>query len=175
MIPGELVRNVAVNITHHRADDPSDGVTTAHPIGTKGVTTDDAPVDLAEQVAAVVDARLAERLATSSRIREATRTARARRAAARSAGVDARNARKIARLQNGENPVTGEQHIPLRDPETGALNFKVSIDVHLAGRALPLVIDCRDWTAALAWLRSAEFKRMRDGVDFVTITNREGP
>lgn len=79
---------------------------------------------------------------------------------------------------NPEDPMSQNDqpaHVPLRDPETGALNFKVHVDVHHPDHLLPLSVDCRDWQAALTWLRSAEFKRMRDQVEFVTITNRERP
>lgn len=63
--------------------------------------------------------------------------------------------------------------VPVRDPQTGELNFKVQIVVHLAGRALPLWVDARDWKAAAAYLRGAEFRRIADRVESVTIANRE--
>lgn len=61
---------------------------------------------------------------------------------------------------------------PLRDPETGALNFAVSIDVHLLDQLMPVVVDCRNWKAARAYLASAEFRRLGNRVDFVTMHNR---
>jgi hypothetical protein len=80
--------------------------------------------------------------------------------------------------QKAQDPMAqGDQppQVPHRDPKTGELNFKIGLDIHLAGQALPMEVDCRDWQATLNWLRSVEFKRMRDQVEFVTLKNREVP
>lgn len=60
-----------------------------------------------------------------------------------------------------------------RDPETGELVNKISINIHHAATMLPSFVWCRDWNAARKFLASAEFKAIADDVSFVTITNRE--
>lgn len=59
-----------------------------------------------------------------------------------------------------------------RDPVTGELLNKISIDVHLADQS-SLMYTARDWKAARTYLASAEFRSIADQVDFVTLTNRE--
>jgi hypothetical protein len=57
------------------------------------------PEDLAADVAAVIDARIAQLLAEHRQRQDAERGARARRAAARTAGLRRRHARKLARIE----------------------------------------------------------------------------
>lgn len=59
-----------------------------------------------------------------------------------------------------------------RDPATGDLIYKLSINVDVTGR-LPLFIDCADWKAAARYLTSAEFRHIAAKVNLVTIHNRE--
>lgn len=58
-----------------------------------------------------------------------------------------------------------------RDPVTGELLNKISIDVHLGDETQ--MYAARDWKAARTFLASAEFRKIADRVDFVTLTNRE--
>lgn len=60
--------------------------------------------DLAADARAVVDERLAAVLANAERRRTDRRTARARRTAARTAGLRQRHAVKLARLRKAETP-----------------------------------------------------------------------
>ena len=50
--------------------------------------------------------------------------------------------------------------------------WPLSIDIDLVGERFPLVVSCLDWAAARKWLGSADFKKIADRVERVTITNR---
>ncbi len=60
--------------------------------------------------------------------------------------------------------------LPLRDPDTGALNFTVTAEVHVTGQTMPLVFNCRDWSSAAKFLTSAEFRKVAERIEFVTFT-----
>ncbi len=51
--------------------------------------------------------------------------------------------------------------------------WPIAVDIDLVGERLPLVVSCLDWAAAWKYLASAEFKKIADRVERVTITNRD--
>jgi hypothetical protein len=60
-----------------------------------------------------------------------------------------------------------------RDPQTGKLKWPVGINVHFKRAGMPKFIDCANWASAADYLVSAEFRKIRGRVDFVTIQSRD--
>lgn len=51
--------------------------------------------------------------------------------------------------------------------------WPISVDIDVSDEQYPLILSCSSWAAARKYLGSAEFKKMADRVERVTITNRD--